>query len=334
MSVYAPAADYLWELVRSYDIDPKPVFERAGVDPEQRFDQNARLTRPQMNALHASVVEATGDEAFGLRVVRAFHPSHMGALGYAWLASSTPRAAWLKMQRHSKLESDTFRLTMAEHGGEVHVGFFWDGDWTPIAAQCYAVMALLVHLHRRIAGPEANPLRVEFSTPPPGELEPFNTHFQCDLHFDRPRELLVLSGDMMDQPSPRGHPELEQATEEMVVRYLALRDKADILSQVRAALFECLPEGDVSAERIAAQLHLSDRTLRRRLDDIGMSFRGILGDVRRSLAMHYIQDPSLSLTEISYLLGFSEPSSFTRAFRGWTGRTPSEARSAPPANAP
>lgn len=326
MSVYAPAADYLWELIRSYDLDPKPVFEAAGVDPQQRFDKEARLTRPQMNALHLAAYEATGDEAIGLRVVTAFHPSHMGALGYAWLASRTPRDAWLKMKLHSKLEAETFNLTLTERDEEVRVGYFWDGDWTPIPSQVYMVMALLVHLHRCVAGSDADPLRVAFSTPAPEALERFEAHFRCPIDFDQPRELLVLPASVMDQPSPRAHPELEQATEQMIVRYLALREKADILSQVRAALFECLPEGDVSAERIAAQLHMSARTLRRKLDDEGTSFRTLLADVRRSLALRYMEDRSLSLTEISYLLGFSEPSSFTRAFRGWTGSSPSEAR--------
>ena len=81
-------------------------------------------------------------------------------------------------------------------------------------------------------------------------------------------ELLVLPSDVLDRPSPRAHPELELATEEMVTRYLALRDRGDILSQVRAALFECLPEGNVSAGRIAEQLHMTDRTLRRRLEEL------------------------------------------------------------------
>jgi AraC-like DNA-binding protein len=326
MSVYAPAADYLWELVRSSGEDPLPVFEAAGVDPEIRFDANARLSRPQMNALHQAAFEATGDVALGLRVVTTYHPSHMGALGYAWLASRTPRDAWTKMQRYSKVEADTFRLTLSERAPEFHASYFWDDDWTPIDSQIYMVMALLVHLHRRVAGREANPLRVEFSTRAPDDLAAFEDHFQCELRFSRPQELLVLPADELDRPSPRAHPELELATEEMVARYLALRDKADILSQVRAALFECLPEGDVSAGRIAEQLHMTDRTLRRRLDEEGVSFRELLGTVRRNLALRYLADDNLSLTEISYLLGFAEPSSFTRAFRGWTGQSPSEAR--------
>ena len=69
MSVYAPAADYLWELVQSFGQDPQPVFEAAGVDPELRFDASARLSRPQMNALHRAAYEATGDVGLGLRVV-------------------------------------------------------------------------------------------------------------------------------------------------------------------------------------------------------------------------------------------------------------------------
>ncbi|MEM1411955.1 MAG: AraC family transcriptional regulator [Pseudomonadota bacterium] len=331
MSVYAPATDYLWELIRSYDIDPRPVFERAGIDPALRFDKNARLSRPQMNELHRVACEATGDEALGLRVVNTFHPSHMGPLGYAWLASATPGDAWCKMKRHSRVESDTFQLSLDEGAGEredeVHIGYAWEGDWSPIRSQIFMVMALLVHLHRRIAGPDANPLRVEFSVAPPESLQVFQEHFRCPLVFDAPRELLVLPMGVMNQPTPRGLPELEQATEQMVVRYLAFRDKTDILSQVRAALFECLPEGNITAVRIAEQLHMTDRTLRRRLEDQGLSFRDVLNDVRRSLAQRYIADEQLSLTEISYLLGFSEPSSFTRAYRGWTGKAPSAARS-------
>lgn len=326
MSVYAPAADYLWELIRHSGHDPLPVFRDAGVDPDLRFDSSARLSRPQMNALHQAAQLATGDVAFGLRTVAAFHPSHMGALGYAWLASRTPRDAWRKMHQYSKVESDTFRLTLAEHGPEFHIAYFWDGDWSPIESQIYAVMALLVHLNRRVTGDEANPVRVDFSTPAPENLDAFTEHFRCELRFEQPQELLVLDANRLDEPSPRALAELEQATEEMVTRYLAIRDKSDIHNQVRAALFECLPEGGVNAERIAEQLHMSSRTLQRRLDEIGKSFRSVLNDVRRDLALRYIQDKSLSLTEISYLLGFSEPSSFTRAFRGWTGSAPSQAR--------
>jgi AraC-like DNA-binding protein len=250
----------------------------------------------------------------------------MGALGYAWLASRTPRDAWRKMHRYSKVESDTFRLTLAEHSPEFHIAYFWDGDWTPIESQIYSVMALLVHLNRRVTGDEADPIRVDFSTPAPQDLELFKQHFRCELRFEQPQELLILNSKGLDEPSPRALAELEQATEQMVARYLAIRDKADILNQVRAAIFECLPEGSVNAERIAIQLHMSSRTLQRRLDEEGMSFRSVLNDVRQSLALRYVQDKTLSLTEISYLLGFSEPSSFTRAFRGWTGSKPSQAR--------
>jgi len=326
MSVYAPAADYIWELLRESGTDPAPAFERAGIDPKLRFDVNARLTRPQMNALHQSAFEATGDVAFGIRTVTAFHPSHMGALGYAWLASRTPRDAWTKMHRYSRVEADTFRLTLAEKAPEFHVGYFWDGDWKPIDSQIYAVMALLVHLNRRVSDEGMNPLRIEFTTEAPPDLAPFEAHFRCELKFGQRQQLLVLPSECLDAPTPRAHAELEQATEEMVNRYLSIREKSDIVSQVRSALFECLPEGNVSAERIAAQLCVSSRTLQRRLDDVGMSFRGLLNDVRRDMAHRYLQDRALSLTEISYLLGFSEPSSFTRAFRNWTGSSPSQAR--------
>jgi len=91
-------------------------------------------------------------------------------------------------------------------------------------------------------------------------------------------------------------------------------------------VIEQFPSGGISEDTAAIALNVSTRTLQRRLREAGQSFGQLTEAVRQELALNYILDPSISLGEISYLLGFSEPSSFSRAFRRWTGKTPRQMR--------
>ncbi len=326
MSVYAPAADYLWELIAFHDIDPRPVFEQVGLDPELRFQRDARVPRRVANELVDAAVAATGDPALGLRVVEVFHPSHMGALGFGLLASSTVRGALDKIQRHSRLVSDTFRLSLEERGGEARLRWWWEGDWDASPAQVYGNGALLTHLARMIGGESLDPEGVNFAAPEPPDRAPFEALFRCPMAFNAGHSELVFSVAELDRPVPRANPDLEHATEELIMRYLAHRDRTDAAGQVRSVLMEMLGNEAVDADIVAQRLNLSPRTLRRRLDEAGWTFRNLLADVRRQLALLYIQDHTLTLTQISYMLGFSEQSSFTRAFKGWTGESPTAAR--------
>ncbi len=118
--------------------------------------------------------------------------------------------------------------------------------------------------------------------------------------------------------------------ERIANRRLAALDVEHTPNRVRAEIMEQLPNGNLSDESVAEALHMTSRTLHRRLKEHDTSFRDVLGEVRRELAEQYIADPTLTLTEITFLLGFAEASSFSRAFRRWTGQSPSAAREAQP----
>jgi AraC-like DNA-binding protein len=124
------------------------------------------------------------------------------------------------------------------------------------------------------------------------------------------------------------NPELALLNDQVVIRRLARVDRDDIVARVQAVLMDQLPNGNISDESVAAELHMSVRTMHRKLTEVNNNFRMLLVEMRRELAEQYILDNSLTLTEISLLLGFSEPSSFSRAFKSWTGTAPSEARQA------
>ena len=133
---------------------------------------------------------------------------------------------------------------------------------------------------------------------------------------------------LADELLAGGNPELALLNDKVVTRRLANIDRNDIVARVRSVLLDLLPLGHVSDDLTAEALHMSVRTLHRKLVEVDSSFRALLVEIRRDLAEQYILDNSLTLTEISLLLGFSEPSSFSRAFKSWTGTAPSEARQA------
>ena len=326
MTVYAPITDYIWELVKSRHIDPAPLFIEAGLDPDTRRNINDRVPRDKLDRLIELAAEASGDSAFGLRATARFHPSHFGPLGYSWLTSSSLRSALHKFLRYSRLINDISNMSLRETGSIALVDMTWPPNVRP-AQFAQIATALVTHMFRLILGADFNPVRVEFTQSEPEDIAPFKDHFRCPLKFSARIDAIFLPRSLLDEPLPRAHPELSRLHDEAITRYLAQRDKTDIVNRCRAAIFELITEGGISAEAVAGHLNISSRTLSRRLDEQGISFRELLSEQRRELALKYIQDVTLSLTEISYLLGFAEPSSFSRAYRGWTGVSPTKARS-------
>ncbi len=113
---------------------------------------------------------------------------------------------------------------------------------------------------------------------------------------------------------------------EILMKHLGRLDQQQLAHQVRRRIVEALPSGRIKEEDIAADLHLSTRTLQRRLIEEGVNFGELLQGIRRELAQNYIDDRQLNVSEIAYLLGFSDQANFTRAFKRWFGATPSDWR--------
>ena len=130
----------------------------------------------------------------------------------------------------------------------------------------------------------------------------------------------------MQMPLTTGNQDLLLSTEKIIAEYLKSLRRNDIITDVRTQIMRQLPSGEISDNSIADALHMSTRTLQRRLKDRNIRYRDLLESVRQELADKYINEPGYSITEISYLLGFAEPSSFSRSFKRWTGNSPSRTR--------
>jgi AraC-like DNA-binding protein len=326
MSVFAPSVVNLWKTIESYGIDPAPLFAAEDINVQPPIDPCIRLPYQKIDRLRAKAAELSGDEAFGLRSASVYLPSQLGALGYAWDASLTLRKALQRAERFIRVVNDKASVVLEERDVCLVVTFRLNQDSANIFARDDGALALITRMCRLISGEKFRLQAVSFRHVEPKDIKPYFEYFACQLNFDQADNQLLIPLSLVDETLPGGSPEMTLLHDQVITKRLARMHREDIVARLKAVLIDLLPTGDTSDETAANALHMSVRTMHRKLADVDNNFRTILVEMRRELAEQYIMDNSLTLTEISLLLGFSEPSSFSRAFKNWTGAAPSELR--------
>ncbi len=326
MTVFAPSLGALWKQLEGYGIDPRPVFEAEGIDPESMFDQGARISILQYQRLDLKAAELSNDPFFGLKGSEYFRPAHLGSLGFAWLASSSLRTAFQRLSRYARVINEKLTIELDEDEQFFYVSIDAQLPLLNERIREEGQLAALVKFCRVIVGNDFSPAKVHFKQSEPPDTAYHYELFRCPIAFNSENTRFVIALEEIDKRLTGSNDQLAKLNEHIVVKYLAHQEKADILNRVKAAIIDDLGSGNVSENTVADTLHMTPRNMHRKLQKENTSFKTLLTEIRMELAQQYIQDRTKTLTEISFLLGFSEVSSFSRAYKGWTGRPPSEAR--------
>jgi len=307
-------------------IDAAKVFERAGVPLSTTSDPMRRMSNAEITALFRESFKLTQDPYFGLFVADSFHISNLHALGFALLASSTLRDFCLRLKNYYHLASQNIGFSLLESGGEtVLAAKLLNPDICLETEDAFA--AMMVRLMRAVGDPQMAPLRVELVRPKPAEGDqPYRDYFCCDVLFDRPEIRICIDSGLMDKPLPGASRELAQMHDKTAMEYLEKLERQDICGRVRAVIVDSLSTGMVSKKLVADKLHMSLRNLELKLSRENTNFQQVLDSTRQSLAAGYIEQSSFAITEIAYMLGFSDAANFTRAFKRWMGMSPLEFR--------
>jgi len=326
MSIFAPAMGVIWKQLEEYGIDPEPVFRAEGIDPEALFDSGARVSFDRYQRVDVKAAELSKDPFFGLKGAEHFRPTHLGALGFAWMASSSLRTAFQRMSRYARMIQEKLTIDLDEDDTFFYVRI--DAHMPALNERIReeGQLSSLTKFCRVICGNSFNPAKVCFQQEKPADTSYHYEYFRCPIEFEAPATTLVIHGADVDKRLTGSNDELARLNEHIVVKYLAHNARNDIVNQVKAAIIDGLSNGLVTEASVAAELHTTPRNLHRKLQRKDTSFKHLLNEIRKDLALQYIQDRSKTLTEISFMLGFSEASSFSRAFKAWTGKPPSEAR--------
>jgi len=305
-------------------VDSADLFAEAGLDISALADPQARYPVEKTNLLWLHAVAATGDPAFGLTVARQAGPVMFNALGYSLVASATLKEAFERLLRYFKVVSDGADLAFRKDGWkycyEIRV---LEHGIEPAYESIDAFAYLIIRMCRGLYRADYAPLTVTLRRPPPLNVAPYERAFKTtQIVFGHTTNALWFDSAHFEQALESANPELARQNDEVAARYLARFGKSSVRERLRAILIEQLPSGEPSQDKAAAALHLSSRSLQRRLAEEGSSYKALLDDARQELAISYLRDPRYSISEITYLLGFADTSSFTHAFSRWTGVSP------------
>ena len=318
--------DILWKLLKLYGHDPAPVFKSVGISYSSIKISGARVSLEVMDGIWDKAAKVIGDHCFGLKAPRFWHPSHLNALGYGWLASRTLREAMTRLERYWQVVGEGARILIQEEKTGVSI-IYRD---QPVSAGGYArvdsILSCSMHMCRLNYGEIFDPVSVHLSRKKPACTLKYEEYFHVDVTFDSNQNSITLPLFAIDEQLVGGNPNIARLNDQIMIKYLATFEKRGITHQVKDAIVDCLSSGGVSKERISLSLNMSVRSMQRKLKGADTSFSQLLGETRKNLAIGYLRDPETDLAEISSLLGFSQPSSFSRAFKRWTQTTPMEFR--------
>lgn len=323
---FAPGLDLMMQVTRSYKLDPVPLLEASGINPASVTDPNERIPDDRVDDFYDKIAELIPDPNFGLRSEQFWHPTQMGALGYAWMTSSTLRTAFERLVRFIKIINDSFKVELKETSKNLSLVIDNSSEATLPAFRKDASVAILLAMVQSNAGKAFHPKSLKIAHPEPEDTGPFYSLFQCPIDFGVASNIFTISIADADSPRSCSNVQLALLNDQLLIKYLADLDKENVVERTKAFIIHNLPSGNISDAIVARSLQMSERTLQRRLHECGTTFKSILNEVRGDLANSYIRDSKLSLTEISFLLGFSEMSTFSHAFKRWTGQSPSAFR--------
>ena len=326
MTIFAPLTGMLWRTLEAYGIDPRRVIKEEIYQPDGAFRMGARIPYSAYNQILEKAIGLINDPTVGLKSAEYLHPSHLGALGHAWLASSTLKTAIARAQRFSRMFDERLDMQVTAEPGVLKVVYMTEySSQLPDIAMDSNLASLLI-LCRLNFGNSLLPVYVCMCRSAPSDPKPWHDFFGVEVQFDQGENSMAIRHQDAIKPLTGSSPMMVDLHEDIIKRQIAELDRSDIINRALVVIMDQLPSGGVSEVSVAEALNMTTRTLHRRLVEKGIGFRSLLTNVRKELVKRYIDEPDYSFTEISFLLGYTDTSAFSRAFKRWHGISPTEAR--------
>ncbi len=277
-----------------------------------------------------SVWQLDSVTALGLRLGLSGQPRQFGVVGYMVSSCGTLGQALARYHRYQGLLQGGLASRARLHDGVLTMRWTQAVANTPLATEFS--LAVFVSLCQALIGRPVTPLRAGLPFPRPDDVGIYEALLGCPVDFDCNSIELAIPAHLLALPISSKDPYLLRLLEQQAQALLNQQPRFDddevgpFFTRVQEQIVESMKNGDVSAETVAQALDCSLRTFYRQLSSAGYSYRGLLAHTRHTLARQYLADPALAQTDVALLLGYSEQSSFIRAFRSWTGMTPGEYR--------
>lgn len=314
--------------IEDCQIDPWPLFAEFGLDDLLHSHPERRISIPRYMRLGHKAIELTQREDIGLLMGTNTQAHHFGLLGFCAQSAETLGQALGTLIEFEKLFSQNSRGHSQIIKTESHTGFQFYSISPYNSYNLFVVDAFFagwINLLKIFVGEQKLNLsgarvEIEFDTP---SYAPSYEFWGLPVLFSQDKNILWLPNSLCQQKNPLANPISYQQIRQICHQQLNKLKQGQNISQQVAELIAMKLTGQTpSLKDIASDLHMESWTLKRRLQDEGNLFKNLLDDTRNALATRYIRDTALSLGEISYLMGFSAPVAFQRAFKRWHGIAP------------
>ncbi|MFT6957404.1 MAG: AraC-like DNA-binding protein [Halieaceae bacterium] len=309
----------------------EPYFDRVGIPRTVLTEPDTLVPLAKHARLMQVTAEGLGDDCFGLHVGLQLEPTDMGPIGFALMNSPTVKASLEIFSRYlgAYTRGCYFQLKCDSSFAYYDFGYTLpELGLVDRRQEAECTLALLLNIVRRLSGQNWSPVKVYFEHPRPANISEHKRIFGAPVEFSYKVNRLVFNRSFLDQPVKTAQSRLLAVIEEHLQQVIDNQHhEYDLVNQVSNLVARELSNGMPTVDWVAEQLNMTKRTLQRRLTDNGVGFSEIVDDVRRNMAVQYVEKSDISLTEIAFLLGYSHLSAFCRTFRRWTGTTPQKIRS-------
>lgn len=311
---------------KQHGLDADRLFAQANlpIDTSHRLDP--RVLSDRLSHLWELAVDATGDPLVGLKTAPKQPLGSLGLIAHLILACPTMLHALERLCQHVAFVLPTASARMESLPGRVRLILHLAEGKRPVPAQRYDfIAALVLRLIEWLIGHHVPPRAVYHPLPEPANHDAYAAAFRSPVRFGQALCAMEFYPCDLEVPLPTANPLVAEWCSQLAADLEQTR-RGLLRARVKKVLVELLPKGDPRREEVAAALHMSERTLQRRLRDEGTHFQELVDITRKELAQQYLSAGRLSPKEMSFELGFADPSNFYRACKRWFGHSPRDLR--------
>jgi AraC-like DNA-binding protein len=311
------------------DIPVAPLLRRVGLSERDFVNRQHRISAAAQGTLLEYAAEAMRDSAFGLHLAQQSNPREAGLLFYVAAAAETIGEALTLYARYCRIANEAVRPKLTRSSESLRVQLHFVGLPRHLARQNIEFMtAASIKGLREMAGRDFRPTQLSFAHARNSDLREFERFFGCPVEFGASADQLDYSNETLTLPLVTEDRHLLETLQPICDEAAKERNtaKGTLRASVEEEVQRLLPHGGANRKAVAKALAMSERTLSRKLAGERATYEDIVDQLRRSLALQYIKDRGISLSQTAWLLGYESSTSFNHAFVRWTGRSPSAAR--------
>ena len=318
------AGIFLWmtyHAMKKMGLDTAAIFASVAL-PDQPPDPTARRSNNTQASFWQAAERISGDPNIGLHTGAVMQPYRGQVIEYLFLSSPTFGVGLTRALRYHRLWTDAMQITLRIDGDSARL----TGLAHPVRHYLECAIAVFIQFFSHFSEGNFSPTQIWLTHRTGASPEEYQRIFGCETLLGQAEGAIVFAASLLDRPSPAAEPQLFAVHDAIAAQHLQALESRDLIVHIQRELGSLFEQGDVTLEHLAARLHTTPRSLRSELAHLDTSFNDVVAQYRERLARRLLARTQESLDQIIYLTGYSEPAAFTRAFKRWTGETPTDYR--------